>query len=134
MPSLVQGASALHIAAIAGHSRVVRTLLAAGASPWLPGVAGMLPLHMAAAKSHLAAVRLLLQAAPTAAAALDEHGRCPLHFAADKGATAVVRALLAAAPQAARIKTHHDAESPLFMAVRQGQDAVVSLTAKWRCS
>lgn len=121
---ILQECTALHMAAANGHSRVVRTLLAAGASPWKAGVGGMLPLHMAAIKCQLAAVRLLLDAAPGTAAARDQYGRCALHYAAEVGPPALVRLLLAVAPQAALVKAHRD-EFPLFMAAREGRDHIV---------
>ncbi len=117
--------TALHLAAVRGHTRVVRTLLAAGASPLLAEPDGLLPVHVAAAAGHLAATRLLLAAAPHTAAAVDAGGRTPLYLAAHFGALPAVRLLLEAAPQAAQMKTQRDNESPLFVAVSSGHDAVV---------
>ena len=73
---------ALHAAAMMGHRRIIRMLLAAGSDPALPGPGGLLPLHSAVSHGHTAAARLLLDAAPHTALAATAEGITllqPLH-------------------------------------------------------
>lgn len=115
-----------HFAASLGHSRIIRTLLAAGADPSLADVEGWVPLHFAAAAGNVAAARLLLDAAPqTALAASAEEGIAPCHLAVHSSAAAVVRLILDAAPQAALMKTRYGG-TLLHMAAQNGQDKAVS--------
>ena len=104
VPHSSQGKTALHLAAIWGHSRAIRTLLAGGAAPTLPDSEGDLPLHSATLGSQLAAVRLLLDAAPHTAASVNQRGEAPLLLAVSGNSTATVRLLLKAAPQAVLFK------------------------------
>ncbi|XP_018333137.1 ankyrin repeat domain-containing protein 6 [Agrilus planipennis] len=93
-----QGRSALHLAASAGHTAVVRLLLNVAAPKEVdsPDGAGCTPLQRAAADGHEEVVRLLL----SRGADIDKqdaiHGNCPLHEAAWKGYSKTV-ALLASA-------------------------------------
>lgn len=57
-----QGLTALHWAAMAGSTRVLRRLLAAGASREAAAADGMTPLHLAAKAGHVGAVQTLLEA------------------------------------------------------------------------
>lgn len=125
MPHLSQGKTALHLAAARGHSRAIRTLLAGGAAPTLPDSEGDLPLHSATLGSQLAAVRLLLDAAPHAAATVNQQGDSPLFLAAWHDKMAIARLLLEAAPQAALIKSHTDGAAPLHVAARKGRQELV---------
>lgn len=123
-PGSLQGMRALHVAAMLGHSRVIRTLLAAGANPSLPNSRGMLPLHLAATYKRAAAACLLLEAAPHTASAVAPDGSTPCHMAAQKGAAAIVRAMLDAAPELALAKMETGA-TPLHMAAQKGHDETV---------
>lgn len=123
----------LHIAAGFGHSHVVRTLLAAGASPSLPGPGGLLPIHLAAVADQVAAARLLLEAAPHTAVAMDDGGDTPAYHAAMHGCVAALRLLLQTAPQGALIKRHNVGELPLHAAASQGHDEAVGGTQTQPC-
>lgn len=107
-----------------GRTRVVRTLLAAGALCTLPDPTGLLPLHLAAASGRLAATRLLLGAAPQTATAAEQGGVSAGHLAASRGMAAAVSLILDAAPHTALLKTQHGA-TMLHMAAQQGHDKVV---------
>lgn len=90
---LAQGRVPLFLAAISGHEGVVRSLLAAGASPSLPGRSGMLPIHAAVITGQPAATRLLLHATPQAALkAAEARSRCTLlEMAVETGDNGMVR-------------------------------------------
>ena len=94
------GRTALWWASSRGHTDVVRSLLAAGASPLSP-TGGSLPPHMAAAAGELPVVRLLLEVAPAAALAPTDAGFLPLHCAVLFNNCACVQQLLQAAPATA---------------------------------
>lgn len=89
-----RGNTALHLAAIHGHSGVAGVLVDAGASTEAAVTRGenegLTPLRLAAERGHLSAVRVLLAAgADTAAEDLVDRAT-PLHAAAEAGHTAVV--------------------------------------------
>lgn len=89
-----RGNTALHLAAIHGHSEVARVLVDAGASTEAAVTSGadegLTPLRLAAERGHLATVRVLLAAgADTAAEDLVDRAT-PLHAAAEAGHTPVV--------------------------------------------
>lgn len=89
-----RGNTALHLAAIHGHSEVARLLVDAGASTEAAVTSGenegLTPLRLAAERGHLSTVRVLLAAgADTAAEDLVDRAT-PLHAAAEAGHTAVV--------------------------------------------
>jgi ankyrin repeat protein len=91
-----QGLTLLHLAAVAGQTEVVQTLLAAKANAKAATDDGHTPLHMAAQEGHSEVVQLLLAAGAIvkATTAGDEH--TPLHVAALGGHAKVVQLLLAA--------------------------------------
>eukprot|EP00752_Nemacystus_decipiens_P011495 g10207.t1 len=89
-----RGNTALHLAAIHGHSEVARVLVGAGASTEAAVARGenegLTPLRLAAERGHLSTVRVLLAAgADTAAEDLVDRATA-LHAAAEAGHTAVV--------------------------------------------
>lgn len=122
---LLQGLSVLHVAAVDGRTRLIRTLLQAGASPFATAeLNGYLPIHAAVESGHLAAARLLLDEAPQAATAVGTHGFTPLHVAAGGGHLELVRLLLGVAPEAAMMK-NADGSVPLFLAALEGHASMV---------
>jgi ankyrin repeat protein len=82
----------LHTAAGAGHIRIVRRLLRAGANPNVR-VKGMgTPLHLAASYGHLDCVRALVRAGADASLC-DEDGKRAIDYARRYGRTDVVKFL-----------------------------------------
>lgn len=89
-----RGNTALHLAAIHGHSEVARALVDAGASTEAAVTRGenegLTPLRLAAERGHLSTVRVLLAAGADIAAEDLVDRATPLHAAAEAGHTAVV--------------------------------------------
>ena len=85
----------IHLAAMNGHSDVVRLLLEAGADKDAAMQHGTTALHPAAANGHSDVARLLLEAGADNDAAM-QHGTTALHKAALHGHLDVVRLLLEA--------------------------------------
>ena len=89
-----RGNTALHLAAIHGHSEVARVLIDAGASTEAAVTCGenegLTPLRLAAERGHLSTVRVLLAADADTAAEDVVDRATPLHAAAEAGHTAVV--------------------------------------------
>jgi len=90
------GDTALHLAALYGHTDCFFALLEAGADPRAVDQDKSTVLHDAAAGGSLAAVLRLLELAPELVSARDEDEETPLHCAARGGFAAAVSALLAA--------------------------------------
>jgi ankyrin repeat protein len=87
----------VHLAAAGGHAGVLRTLLAAGASPHAWDAVGRKPLHVAAGAGAAECVQVLLEAGADAnISAVTGGAGTAMHAAAAAGATAALRALLAA--------------------------------------
>ncbi|CAE8716254.1 unnamed protein product [Polarella glacialis] len=93
-----RGETALHQAAVFGHSDVVEELLAWHANVSTaaggPGGGGALALHLAAQAGHLKVARALLGHGQAAVAARDDKGEQPLHRAAEAGHAAMAHLLL----------------------------------------
>ncbi|XP_049769804.1 GA-binding protein subunit beta-1-like [Schistocerca cancellata] len=87
--------TALHYAAMQGHTGMVRCLIGNRVEVDARSDAGHTPLHLAAWKGHAAVVRLLA-AASADVDAKDQWGRTPLHWAAPYGHTEAAKALLEA--------------------------------------
>ena len=122
---------ALRLAALYGHSELVRLLLSAQADLKASNDLRMTALHIACQNGHvLAAQALLEQHAPLNAITI--FGWTPLHWAAKNGHLDVLRQLLTA--QASIEIRNADGESPLLLAVRKGRvaviDALISAGAK----
>ncbi|PRW56241.1 ankyrin domain isoform A [Chlorella sorokiniana] len=87
--------TAIHLAALYGHSECVRVLLAAGARADVADADGALPLHDAAAGGYVDICTMLLDAVgPSTIDRGDSEGDTPLHNAARGGHDAVVQLLL----------------------------------------
>lgn len=89
------GMTALHVAAVLGHERLVELLLERGAAVDDPAQNGITPLNRAAMGGHLDTMERLL-AAGAAVDAAGKWGATPLLSAVDRGRTDAVRLLLAA--------------------------------------
>jgi ankyrin repeat protein len=81
-----EGHTALSLACHAGESRVIETLLQAGASAKIKHGQGFTPLHMVAGSARLDGLETYLRLVPDAdVMALDQYGWTPLHWLADIG-------------------------------------------------
>ncbi|XP_060851958.1 ankyrin repeat and death domain-containing protein 1A-like [Rhopalosiphum padi] len=87
--------TALHHAAIAGHTHVVRRLVHAGANTSTTNKQGRTPLHSACEKGHVDVVEFLLGHGADMLAK-DEEQNSPLHVAVENKQTLVVQMLLEA--------------------------------------
>ena len=101
------GDTALHLAALYGHTQCVEMLLGAGANVAVRDADGGTPLHDACAGGFEEIVGMLLAAAGPAGAsevanARDGDDETPLHMAARGGYPGIVRMLLAAGAQGGR--------------------------------
>lgn len=88
------GDTALHLAALCGHTGCARLLLGSGARADLRDENEGVPLHDAAAGGYQDLVQLLLDSAPHCINARDVDGDTPLHNAARGGFADIIRFLL----------------------------------------
>jgi ankyrin repeat protein len=88
------GDTALHLAALYGHTGCARLLLGAGARADIRDENEGVPLHDAAAGGYHDLVQLLLDSAPHCINARDVDGDTPLHNAARGGFADIIRFLL----------------------------------------
>lgn len=85
--------TALHLAAAAGHTSIVRILLQAGAHPDANDTICNSPMHLAAFQGHLEVMQLLMQSgAPVNHS--NTGGSTPLHWAAQQNQLEAVKLLL----------------------------------------
>lgn len=91
---LPDGLRPLHIAAIDGHTDLVRVLLSFGAQIDARQTAGITPLHFAAAEGWCGTVRALLEEGKANIDAMDHGFMTALHHAAVAGQLEVVRELV----------------------------------------
>lgn len=121
------GYSALHHAALNGHTGCVRLLLSHEALPNLPDLRGSSPLHLAAWGGHQDIVKLLLtqSSRPADPNLKTVDNESPLHFAAQHGHTGALTTLLAhgANPKLANSR----GEKPLDLAAQYGRLQVVQM-------
>ncbi|XP_063706321.1 ankyrin repeat and sterile alpha motif domain-containing protein 1B [Culicoides brevitarsis] len=123
------GNSALHYAAMKGHSDIARLLLSYDANPNLPDNRGSTPLHIAAWGGYHEIVTMLLTNANRPANPNQQtiDLDTPLHCAAQHGHTKVLTTLLATGANA-DVRNQRD-ESPLDLAAQYGRlQAVLLLT------
>jgi ankyrin repeat protein len=118
------GSTALHLAALEGHSAIAQLLLASQAQVNARGLREETPLHMAMYDGHREMAELLL-ASQADVSAQNTAGETPLHIAARKGHRELVALLLEhhADPNA---KDRQDA-TPLHAAVAEGHKEVVEV-------
>ena len=121
-----QGLVSIHLAAMTGHSAIVRKLLMARQIVDVDAKDrdNRTALHWAALNGHEAVVRLLLDGG-AGVAVQDGHGRTALHWAALNGHEAVVRLLLDGGAGVA--VQDGDERTALHCAARNGHEAVVRL-------
>ena len=127
-PSSTQGATALHLACLNGHTEVVRVLLEAKASVDCRDSVGATPLFAACLKGHSAVVDILLAGQNDSrldVAAGTDDGTTPLHAAAGEGHTAVVAALLKAGAPANAVT--HGGSVPAHLAAARGHAEALRL-------
>lgn len=115
------GYSALHYAALNGHTEVVQLLLIGDANPNIQDTRGSGPLHLAAWAGHHDIVKLLLahNHRPADANLLTADADTPLHCAAQHGHTGALTTLLAygADPTLTNIR----GETPFDLAAQYGR-------------
>jgi hypothetical protein len=121
------GPTPLHIASGQGHTKVVNSLIRAGAPLEEGDMSGATPLHWAAHEGHLSVVNALLKAG----ARVDASGigwTTPLYLAAKEGHLPVVNALLrvGASPNTRT----SNGETPLYIATKYGHLPVVKSLLK----
>lgn len=121
------GYSALHHAALNGHTGCVRLLLAHEASPNLSDSRGSSPLHLAAWGGHQDIVKLLLTQTnrPADPNMQTVDHETPLHFAAQHGHTGALTTLLAHGANPEMVNCR--GEKPLDLAAQYGRLQVVQM-------
>ena len=119
-----RGGTALHFAAMNGHSNVVKLLLEAGADKDAVDRDWMTPLHWAARIGDLESVKLLLEAGANKNAT-NEYFVTALHYAAKFGHLEVVKLLLEA--DADKHAVDSSGKTCLDCAIWSGQFKVVRL-------
>eukprot|EP00962_Isochrysis_galbana_P021282 scaffold6283_cov127-Isochrysis_galbana.AAC.8 len=126
------GASALHLASLAGVSEAIDQLLLSGASVHATAINGSTALHWAAAAGHLVVVKRLLAAGASGDARTStwcatvrgtDTGQTPAHWAAATGQAACLAALLEAGAHALLLKDERDL-TPAGLAAREGHEGL----------
>ena len=100
------GATALLVAAVAGHASVVKLLLEQGAEVDRVGLQGATALHLAAAMGHLDVMEVLMEAGADLNARHKFASSTPLHFAAEMGQSKAVRLLCSRGANVEAAKSH----------------------------
>ncbi len=128
----LKNATALFMAAMNGHTLVVRLLLERKANVDKAVYGGFTPLFVASHKGHLEIVRLLLQHGANSQHCSDEDKLTPLHMACQEGHLAVVQLLLASGAD----PNHVSAKGmlPIEAARKAGHAQVVSLLLRHAAS
>ena len=122
MTSKTTNATALHVAAVRGHTSIVQYLLCKGADKDKADNRGITPLYVSSQEVHLAVVRCLLEHGADKEK-VDNVGKSPLFVAAINVQMAVVKFLLA---QGADVNTAtFDGATPLLITASHGKLAVV---------
>ncbi|KAF8033909.1 hypothetical protein BT93_C0247 [Corymbia citriodora subsp. variegata] len=100
--------SPLHIAAMLGHSKFVKEIVAQKVELAMEQDSqGSTPLHLAATKGYLKIVASLLRVNPETCFVRDKYERNPLHVAAMKGHMDVLKLLVRERPDATRAIVEH---------------------------
>ncbi len=122
------GSTALHLAALEGHSAIARLLLDSQAQVNARGLREETPLHMAMYDGHREMAELLLSSQADISAQ-NTAGETPLHIAARKGHRELV-ALLLEHHADMNAKDRQDA-TPLHAAVAEGHKEVAELLLRY---
>lgn len=122
----LDGAAALHQAAVNGHAGVVFMLLDYGPNPEAGGEHGRSPLYMAARQGHVEVVKVLQTFGGANVNFRDNYGWTPLHAAASRDHEEVARHLI---ESGAEIDPQDNALglTPLHCATEQGHIATARL-------
>jgi ankyrin repeat protein len=129
------GATALHFAAMFGHSNIVRTLIEYGASVNACADNGSTPLHWAAGSGHTDTVLMLLQHGADATLRSTTwnssvfgkgSGQTPSHWAAESGHVDIVKLLHLHAPDSSVTPDDKD-QTPICLAKKELRSATVTL-------
>ena len=116
--------TALHTAAIQGHTEIVRFLLEAGSS--LATIArsnGKTALHSAARNGHVVVVKAILEKEPGVATRTDKKGQTALHMAAKGQKLEMVEELIKADPSSINM-VDSKGNTALHIATRKGRSKV----------
>ncbi|BAT91911.1 hypothetical protein VIGAN_07055300 [Vigna angularis var. angularis] len=119
--------TALHTAAIQGHTEIVKFLLEAESS--LATIArsnGKTALHSAARNGHVAVVKALLEKEPAIATRIDKKGQTALHMAVKGQKLEVVEELIKADPSSTNM-VDTKGNTALHIATRKGRSKIVKL-------
>ena len=114
----------LHVAAVKGHTEVVKLLLEAGADKNAAVLNGRAALHLGAMKGHSEVVKLLLEAGADKDAT-SFAGMTALHLAAVFGCLEVAKLLLEAGAE--KNAATDPGKTPLHLSVENGRTEVVKL-------
>ncbi|KAK0572659.1 hypothetical protein LWI29_035011 [Acer saccharum] len=123
--------TSLHVAALAGHTEIVKELIAARQEfAWKKDLDGYTPLHLSCSKGHFEITRELLKLDPDLSCLQDKEGRTPLHLAAIKGRINIIDEMLSLSLEPAEMVTKHG-ETILHLGVKNNQyDLVRYLTER----
>lgn len=116
------GASALHYAALGGHSHACEVLLQNGARPDIADATGVCPLHLVAENGHTDCCRTLVEAAASVNLR-DEQHESPLLMAVESRHADVCRLL--AKHKADLVASSIHGRSPLTVARDMGDEEVI---------
>jgi ankyrin repeat protein len=118
------GYKALHAAVAINSSKIVNTLLEAGADINAEDNLGKTPLYLAVEKNFVNIVDMLLRAGADFNT-VDSNGSTPLHVAAQQGLSKIAKILLTFNPHH---KTDNYGATPLYYAIeKKSQDTVLAL-------
>ncbi|KAK1550572.1 hypothetical protein Q3G72_021245 [Acer saccharum] len=143
--------TSLHVAALAGHTEIVKELVPARRKfawkkdldeivkeliaarqefAWKKDLDGYTPLHLSCSKGHFEITRELLKLDPDLSCLQDKEGRTPLHLAAIKGRINIIDEMLSLSLEPAEMVTKHG-ETILHLGVKNNQyDLVRYLTER----
>ena len=113
----------LHLAAEAGHHRLVEALIANGASASAVDNDGQTPLHLAAGAGHLDAVKSLTKGDCPELLVEDKYQMTPFHLACESGYHGMVQYLMSMF----KIEKRMRRGSALFLAQKNNHEQVVAI-------